>query len=1015
MSYRRALVTNWSRRDRLAVLVLATVTALLVGTTLSVIAASGETTRVAADQLNESADVTTYADPTAARDAAGADGVVFPYATAEEGDRTVTVVGVPQTRNGSALRTAPPPNATTVRGPADPGGRVELHGDADSVTRSVVAPGTRGLFPEWWYVATPSTVDQLGPTGAFVVGADTPADGSSGAAARGTVPLVGGLVFFLRGTEQLLQSLLVVTGGAALLTAVVVFSITRMTVRDRLTTLVVLRATGLERHRVLWLFTARATLLTAVAVLAGTAAGIVLPNAAVNAAVSVGVSTTLTLGVSGRVLRVLGPLIGGVLGAGTLAGAIATLSAVRASPAALAGHADGASTGGRGSRGDGPLARFRPRLLPSNALVPTAATLTVFAAVAVVAVTALSVVAPVTATSADVVMQEGAAHPWSSRVDADYADALRSGGNRASPEIFLLSVVDGTPFLARGADFGAYANVSDATLVDGRRPRTPDEAVIGRGLARTLGVSPGERLTLGGTNRPGIARVDIVGTYRAAGLYDDQLIVPLATARHLSNVGEGDVNLIRTSATQTGTTESPSPAGTPVSTLSADGIRVTALSVPASVTVNESIPVTVTLDNDGRETASRTLTIGLGNASVTRDVRLAAGERTTVTVDFDRRPPGRYAVSAGDRTRTVTVGEQRYLSLGPLPDRGPPGATLRVRVTNGTGNPVGNATLTIGDTTVQTDGSGVATLALPAADTATITATAPGYEATRREISVSRTATRLPVARLTVTPRLPGPLERPRATVDLRNPWNTTVDSDVAVSRSVGRPVPVEVGAGERTNVTATLHRAQTGVHRVEATVDGAVIAQATYEVRGDDRILSALGSGEGTTVTGSGLNQATTAVLGNVSVLLGTLVGLAALATVAATTVSFSRAVHARRRTIGVHRATGATPLQVSRRVLTDAARIALPAAGLALLCAMAAVWLLARTDVLVAFGIALVPAVTPGDLAAIAAVTVALAVLGAAVATWGLVRVEPARLLDPPDASSGDDRRPPREDEDA
>ena len=110
MTYRRALVGRWSRRDRLAVLVVATIVALLVGSALVVLTAGGETTRLAAD-INASGTVTLYDDPDTARAAAGPETLVAPLARVTVRDRPVTVLGVPaDAGNGSGFEAPIPPD-----------------------------------------------------------------------------------------------------------------------------------------------------------------------------------------------------------------------------------------------------------------------------------------------------------------------------------------------------------------------------------------------------------------------------------------------------------------------------------------------------------------------------------------------------------------------------------------------------------------------------------------------------------------------------------------------------------------------------------------------------------------------------------------------------------------------------------------------------------------------------------------------------------------------------------------
>jgi len=1003
VTYRRALVGRWSRRDRLAVLVVATIVALLVGSALVVLTAGGETTRLAAD-INASGTVTLYDDPDTARAAAGPETLVAPLARVTVRDRPVTVLGVPaDAGNGSGFEAPIPPDhavlglSTATDDAVQSGARVAVEGRAGTVTRTARPLGDSGTVPPWWGVASVETVEEMGPTGAVVVRPGETAVRDLRGPPPNDAPLVGVFAFFVAGTDQLVGSLGALTLGTAVLVVVVVFSVTRMTVRDRLGTLAVLRATGLSGRGLLVLFGVRSGLLAGVAVLVGAAAGVVLTNAAVNAAVFLGVPTTLSLRVTPAVFGILAPALLAVWAVGVLAGLVATLPAVRESPAALDRRARRGPVGRDAS--DGVVSHLRPDLLPANAMVPTTATLAVFVGVVLVATTAVGAVAPLEADSEGTVLQDGAPHPWASRVEADYPRALRAEGIPASGEVYVFSVVDGRPFFTRGANFSAFASVSDARLTAGRAPEAPTEAVVGRDLARSSSIDVGDRLLLGGSDRAAFARVRIVGRYRAAGVLDDQVVVPLRTARHLSRVRPGDVNVVRFTTTDaTGTPGGPD--GTPTPGQSGDGVAVTDLSVPAQHPASESLSVIVDLTNRDSSATTRTVRVTAGPASATRSVSLGPGQRESVAVTLGPLSPGTYTVRAGDLSRQVTVVDGRPLALSPLPDRGPPNATLRVRVTASSGRPVANATVTAGDRTVETDANGVARVRLPGPGDATVAASAPDYASTSGTVRVVEGARRVPAGRLAVSPARTTLVDPPTATLSAVNPWNRSVGWDLALGRDRWT---VTLAPGERVERSTTLPRTGTGTQRVRATADGVAFARASYEVTGDERVLSALATG-GYRVADSGLGQAASNALGNLRVLLGTLVGLAALATVAATTAAFARTVSARRRAIGVYRATGATPGQVFAAVLVDAVRIATPATILALVLGFAGTWALARAGVLSAFGVALVPVVSPVGLLGAGLVALALAVLGATVATLGLVSAEPATLFD--DAPGVSDR---------
>jgi uncharacterized membrane protein len=247
---------------------------------------------------------------------------------------------------------------------------------------------------------------------------------------------------------------------------------------------------------------------------------------------------------------------------------------------------------------------------------------------------------------------------------------------------------------------------------------------------------------------------------------------------------------------------------------------------------------------------------------------------------------------------------------------------------------------------------------------------------------------------LRVYPSQPSLTTRPEARVVLANPWaepaNVTVRIDGpggALERSVAVP------PGGRRTVSTRLAQRPPGSYEVTASVDGRRVRTVEYRVSGDRRIVSALATAGGGGTTG--LSQGIEVVLGNFRILLGALLGLAAFMTVGGTTATFAQAVSARRRTLGVHRATGASPRRILRLVLADAARIGLVASVAAFCLALLALQALGAAGYLTFFGIGLRPVpsltVTVGTLVGSVCVTL----LGATITTLGLLRVPPASLL--------------------
>ncbi|WP_101297147.1 FtsX-like permease family protein [Halegenticoccus soli] len=985
MGYRRSILFRWSRRDRLAVLVIAATVAFLTGTTLVVFAAGAQTSAIA-EEYDSDGTVTRYASVEEARAAAGPDGVVLPSARVEIGDGTThTVVGVPsdpppELARGEQVRFPEPPEDGLSRGDVTDARIRRISGtEATERVRVVPRDGASVIDPSW-YVASVDTVDRLGPTGAFVVSGSA----TDRAVADTGVPFVSAFPFFVAGTTQLVSLLRLATIAGGILVAVTVYSVTRMMVRDRLRTIRVLRATGASPGRILALFAGRAALLSLVGAAAGYAAGAILTRAAVNLALFTGLPTSLNVQVTADTLTVLVPAVVGLVLAGGLAGLVAALSVARCEPGAI-------SASRRPSGSDehpGPIPAFlrrrlRTRLLDWRALVPTTATLTVFVTFALLVATIGGLAAPLTASEGVTITEPGAKHPVASKVPESYAGALRADGRPASPEILLFEVNGGEPFLARGVNYSAYASLSDAELVRGRPPAADDEAVVGSDLAATLGVGVGDTVTLGGSTDPGFTEVTVVGTFDAPGPTDDQLLVSLPTARHLSSAEPGMVQFVRT-------TESPSAAHD-----GGDASTITVVDVsPVRRAENGSATVTVTARNAGLERSERTVTVSLGDRTERVRLTLGPGESAAENVSFGDVEPGTYELAAGNVRRNVSVPPADAISVERLPSTAPPGSTPQVRVTDASG-PVANATVSVDGRTATTGSNGVARLPLPEVPgNYTVAVDADGRTASE-EVSVGESADRRFEASLRVKPSAPTVIVEPVAAVELTNPWNETLTQRVRVDGpggGVSRSVTLD--PGETRQLAAGLARRPAGTYTVSVIVNDDVIANSEYTVRGDDRLGSAVAT-SGRELGGTGLGQGIETAFGNIRLLLGVVVGLTGLMTVGGTTATFAQAVHARRRTVGIRRATGATPAAVVGTVLLDAFKIGVVATGLALVLSVGLTTALLSAGRLTLFGVTLRPALSAALLAAVGAGALALAVLSAGLAAASLFKPAPAALL--------------------
>ena len=653
MGYERTLLARWTRRDWLAIAVIALTTTFLVGTSIMLLA-TGTQLENEVETL-DGLETAEFGDDPAVVASNG--DVILPVAQAKTAPGTnVTVIGVPETPVNlissfdDATLATPPPDGVVERG-APNRSTVRLAGVSGTLTLAVRDAPDRSVLPDHWYTARQETVRDIGQTGQFRIETDAPANATATSRLpEGGTFLLGTPGFLTIGGGEIVELLGLVTIASGLLIGVTVYSVTRMTVRDRRRTLFVIRSTGGPRRRLIGLFGIRAAMLTAVGAAFGYAIGIILINAVINVATYYGILTTLDVSGSPTDRLLLGGILIATVAVGFTAGVLSVIRTVDTSPASLMGT----GTGVAGS--DGLPARIRKALdievIGVRTVVPMTAALTVLVAIAVVSVSVGLTLAPLAGATDGVVMSPDASYPLQSEVDEKRVQSFRSVGIPASPEILLPQVRDGQPYVMRGVNYSAYRQVSDVSVTAGREPAASDEALIGAGLARTLEVKIGETVTVGGGTAFGIDRVTVVGRFDGPGYLDDQLLVSLEAAKQLANMENGTVQLIQT----TGVEEPPDSGNeTPTPTPTPADVVVTDVSVPETGIVDREVPIEVTLRNRGDQTGTRTLTVSVDGRDRDTRVTVDGGETRTVTRNAVFQDLGNHTVAVGDLNTTITV------------------------------------------------------------------------------------------------------------------------------------------------------------------------------------------------------------------------------------------------------------------------------------------------------------------------------------------------------------------------
>jgi len=946
----------------MAVFTIAVAVAFLTSTVILVTALSAQTTAIAAD-FDSPGIVERVSDDERAQ----AD-VYLPTTRAEVDGQPRVFVGADDTaaatiRDRTGVQLPGPPAEGASLGIATDRHEITVGEGAEARMISVTpGPNGRTVLPHDWYVTNEDAVDALGAEGGYVI-----RDPETSEDAGGT-PLVGVLSFFVTATGGLRELLLATAVGVGVLTGGIVFSVTRMTVRDRQRTIRVVRATGGTGRSVLVVLVARVGLVVGVGVALGYAFGVIGTNAVVNLAVYAGLPTSLTTTVTRTAAVTLLSGYGVVFATGLLAGVVATLPAVRVPPARV-GYDDGGTT---------IPVLGTPEILEWRVLWPSTSALTVFVAAVFVLAAVMGSLGPLVSGSGQTITEPGAVHPVASSVPEAYAGVFEADGVAASPEILGFTVLQGEATLVRGVQYERFANVSDADLVAGRQPDGRHEAVIGADLADALDVNVGGNLTVGGSTTPAVTTVEVVGEYDAPGYHDDQLLVSLPTARHLTGRAPGTVHFVRLSET----------------VATDDSVRVVDVDAPTKVGSGSPVSITATVVNPGDTTETVEVPARFGDDETTLSVTVEPSGTTTLNWTPRAGATGTQEVTIGDVSRTVEVVSPDTITVSGLPERVPPNATVSLRVRDVNGTPV-NATVEYEGREVRTGDDGMVGVSFAETGEQTLTVR-HGTATSRVNVTVTPDAPRALTYRWDV-PSSATPLTQVTPALVVDNPWKETVTETVTVTGpGTTRTVTVEVEPGETRRIRLDLGRLSPGSYNLEARTGGEQVTEGSFEVRGDERLASALAARSDTSGGGTGIGQAISTVFGNVQVVLGVVLAFAAAMSVAGTAAAFSYDVRANRHTIGVYRATGATQWRVLRLLVGDAARIGVVAAGLSLVLGALGVGALAELGVFRLFGVSVTPKVSLALLALTGLGCLCLTIVGTILASIPALRASPRELLD-------------------
>lgn len=539
-----------------------------------------------------------------------------------------------------------------------------------------------------------------------------------------------------------------------------------------------------------------------------------------------------------------------------------------------------------------------------------------------------------------VIMSEDAPTIFSSQVEVGLASALMSVENVSSawPEIIALSTWNEVSFVLRGTDLEAFmlelAESSPSTPELSGIPTGRTSAVAGVRLLDRLDIEVPTVLPVTGSYSSRIEFVDIVGSFETGSYLDDEMLVSLEVARHLTNTPEDMASVISVS------TDDPEWLA---EVLSPEAARFALLNVrPPATTVVADQELTISMDvrNWGSERGDVTLSISEDGALIDRhQISVDAGTTVSVSRNVTFPSTGLHSLEvsiSGDFPVTATVNVSvvdPYLTMS-SPSKVLLGETFPVTVRTYDGAPVEGALVeySIGDDsgTETTDETGIVDIIAGSAGDCIITAGSEGYTDASRIVKVIDLSSYpdefLPVVRsFVLSSGSVTESEALDATISVENMG--AVDGylllPVMLDSRTHIVLNISLGPAETKSSTTTIENLAVGTHTLQVgTFSHEVQVEPWYADEPDlvQLVVRYGGSGVLSSSTSVPIYQAAKISEGNVAVALVSIGAISALLATLAISAVFAKEVHESRGRLGILRTIGASKSQIRRMVLPQA-----------------------------------------------------------------------------------------------
>ena len=557
---------------------------------------------------------------------------------------------------------------------------------------------------------------------------------------------------------------------------------------------------------------------------------------------------------------------------------------------------------------------------------------------------------------------------FASQVDTSMVGALTALPQikGASPEILAFSSFDDRSFVLRGVDLDMFNSTGPSfkkfELSGGGSPKDKDSALVGANLMSRLGIDPPYVIPVVGSYTSKLAFVNIVGYFETGSSMDDELLVSLDVARHLTGMSTQKASLIRIS-----TSDPDWLSGL----LAPSGARFTLfdlLTQKSQVAFGEPVAVSVGVRNwgsDAGEVDVEFMEDGSVFADKTVKLNSSQSERIVEMHSFTSLGTHNITVSIGGSfpvTLSAGIGVvEPYLNIA-APSKVALGESFTVTVTNYLGNAAVDAEVVFGTRSNTTDENGNTTFVAEVAGTTEISANLTGFADARASINVvdlsAYPAQFLPsIVYFSLSPDTIKESESATAVVvagnngSLPGTFNVTVYVDSA-PRSV---LSIDLEGLESKTVSFKIGKLGVGSHIVQVSsfseaidvqswiVDNPDLVELVMRYSGSDSLFSA-GSVP--------IYQAAKISEGNIAIALFSIGAISGLLALLAITSVFSREIRESRRRLGILKTIGASRSDIRRLVFPQALQNGLAGAAIGIAFGVIVADGISRYSLLVLFG---------------------------------------------------------------